>query len=131
MDTFWKAVAGALLAVILGLAMGKQEKDVSALLSIAVCCMVAVIAVNFLEPVFDLLRELESVGDLQDGMLGILLKAAGIALVAELAGMICNDAGNGSLGKALQMLGSAVVLYLSIPVFNALLTLIRDILGEL
>lgn len=131
MDTFWKAVAGALLAVILGLAMGKQEKDVSALLNIAVCCMVAVIAVNFLEPVFDLLRELESVGDLQDGMLGILLKAAGIALVAELAGMICNDAGNGSLGKALQMLGSAVVLYLSIPVFNALLTLIRDILGEL
>lgn len=131
MDTFWKAVAGALLAVILGLAMGKQEKDVSALLNIAVCCMVAVIAVNFLEPVFDLLRELESVGDLQDGMLGILLKAAGIALVAELAGMICNDAGNGTLGKALQMLGSAVVLYLSIPVFNALLTLIRDILGEL
>ena len=131
MDTFWKAVAGALLAVILGLAMGKQEKDVSALLNIAVCCMVVVIAVNFLEPVFDLLRELESVGDLQDGMLGILLKAAGIALVAELAGMICNDAGNGSLGKALQMLGSAVVLYLSIPVFNALLTLIRDILGEL
>lgn len=131
MDAFWKAAAGVLLAVILGLTIGKQEKDIAALLSIAVCCMVAILAVNYLEPVFDLLRELESVGELQGDMLGILLKAAGIVLVTELAGMICSDAGNGSLGKMLQMLGSAAVLYLSVPIFNVLLTLIRDILGEL
>lgn len=131
MSDFWKTAAAVLLAVILGLTVGKQEKDLSILLTMAVCCMVAAIAVSYLEPVLDLLRELESIGELQGGLLGILLKAVGIALVAELAGMICSDAGNGSLGKTLQMLGSAVILYLSIPIFDALLTLIRDILGEL
>lgn len=120
-----------LIAVVLGLAVGKQEKDISVLLTMAVCCMTAMIAVSYLETVLDFLWELESVGNIQNGFLGILLKAVGIALIAEVAGMICSDAGNGSLGKTLQMLGSVVILYLSIPIYNALLTLIREILGEL
>lgn len=131
MEQFWKAAAAILLTVILGLAVEKREKDVSVLLTMAVCAMAATIGVSYLEPVLDLLRELESLGQLQGGMLGILLKAVGIALIAELAGMICSDAGNASLAKTLQMLASSAILYLSIPIFNALLTLIQEILGEL
>lgn len=131
MDGFWKAAAIALLTVILGLAVGKQERDISLLLTMTACCIAATIAVSYLKPVLELLWELENMAQLQSGILGILLKAVGIAFVAELAGMICQDAGNASLGKTLQILGSAVILYLSIPVFNTLLTLIREILGEL
>ena len=130
MSLFWKAAAAVLLAVVLGLSLGKQ-KDIGVLLTMAVCCMVAMIAISYLEPVLDFLRELETLGDLQGDMLGILLKAVGIGLVSEIAGLVCNDAGNGSLGKTLQMLGSAVILYLSLPIFTALLELIREILREL
>lgn len=130
MGLFWKAAAAALITVVLGLALGKQEKDISTLLTIAVCCMVVMIAINYLEPVLNFLWELETLGNLQGGMLGVLLKALGIGLVAEVAGMVCSDAGNASLGKTVQMLGGAVILYLSIPVFRALLELIQQILGE-
>lgn len=131
MGLFWKAAGAVLIAVVLGLSLGKQEKDFAVLLTLAVCCMVMAIAVSYLEPVLDFLRELEALGDLQGDMLGVLLKAVGIGLVAEIAGMVCTDAGNGSLGKQLQMLGSAAILYLSIPIFSALLSLIQEILGEL
>lgn len=131
MDLFWKAAAGALLTAVLGLALGKWNKDMGVLLSMAVCCMIAMIVISYLEPVLDFLRQLEVLGDLQGDMLGILLKALGIGLVAEIAGMVCADAGNSSLGKALQMLGGAVILWLSIPIFNALLDLIQEILGEI
>ena len=127
MSLFWKAAAAVLLAVVLGLSLGKQ-KDIGVLLTMAVCCMVAI---SYLEPVLDFLRELETLGDLQGDMLGILLKAVGIGLVSEIAGLVCTDAGNGSLGKTLQMLGSAVILYLSLPIFTAMLELIREILREL
>ncbi len=129
MALFWKAAAGALLAAILSLALGKWSKDMSVLLSMAVSCMIAMIIVAYLEPVLDFLRQLESLGDLQGDMLGILLKALGIGLVAEIAGIVCTDAGNSSLAKSLQLLGGAVILWLSIPIFNALLDLIQDILG--
>ena len=131
MDTFWKASAVVLLTVGLGLAVGKREKDLSTVLSIAACCIVASVAVNYIEPVLDLLWELDAAGQLQDGMLGILMKAVGIALVGEVAGLICADAGNGSLGKTLQLLSSAVILYLSVPIFRAFFTLIQEILGAI
>ena len=130
MALFWKVAAGALVTVVLTLALGKQEKDFGILLTITVCCMAVTIAVFYLEPVLDFLRELEALGDLEGDMLGILLKALGIGLVAELAGMVCSDAGNASLGKTLQMLGSAVILWLSIPIFTSMLDLIQQILGE-
>lgn len=131
MSEFWKAAAAVLITVILCLAIGKQERDVSALLTMVVSCMTAMIAISYLIPVLDFLRQLEITGNLQEGMLDILLKAIGITLIAELAGKVCADAGYGSLGKGLQMLGNAAVLYLSIPIYKALLNLIQDILGAL
>lgn len=131
MDTFWKAAAAVLLAVVLVPAVAKTEKDISMLLTMAVCCLVAAAALSYLEPVLDLLWELKALGDLSGEMLGILMKAVGIGLVAEIAGMICADAGNGSLGKTLQILASAAILYLSIPLFQTFLTLVQEILGQL
>ena len=131
MELFWKACAGVLIAVILQLTLSKQGNDMGTLLAVAVCCMVCIIGFSYLEPVLDLLKELEALGDLQDGVLGILLKALGIGLVAEVAGMVCCDAGNTSMGKTIQLLGSAVILSLSVPIFRSLLELIQRILGEL
>ena len=131
MALYWKAAAGVLLAVILGIVLGKKEKDLSVMLSMAVCAMGAMIALSFLEPVIEFLDQLAQLGDLQGNMLGILLKAMGIGLVTEITGLICSDAGNASLGKTIQMLGSAVILWLSLPVFNALLDIIQQILGDI
>lgn len=44
--------------------------------------------------------------------------------------MVCTDAGNASLGKAVQLLGTAVILWLSLPLFKALVELLQSILGE-
>ena len=131
MYTFCKAAAAVLLAVVLVPAVAKTEKDISVLLTMAVCCLVAAAALSYLEPVLDLLWELKALGDLSGEMLEILMKAVGIGLVAEIAGMICADAGNGSLGKTLQILASTAILYLSIPLFQAFLTLVQEILGQL
>lgn len=131
MDLFFQAATGVLIASILGLVLAKQGKEFTIVLTIAVCCMVVLLCITFLEPVLDLLCQLEALGNLNGEMVRILFKVVGIGLVSEIAGMVCTDAGNGSLGKALQMLGTAVILWLSIPVFQALLELVQEILGEL
>lgn len=131
MSLFWKAAAAVLIAVILVLMLKKQAPDMGLMISIAACTMVAILAVTYLEPVLEFLRDLELLSQLQGDMLGILLKAVGIGLVVEITGTICADAGNSSLGKTLQLLGSAVILCLSVPLFRSMLDLIRMILGEL
>lgn len=129
MELFMKAAGAALIASILGLALSKQAKDMQVLLIIAGCCMVAGIGATYLRPVLDLLSELQTLGNLNSELTEILIKAAGVGLLSELACMICNDAGNASLGKTVQLMGSAVVLYLAIPVFRGLIELVQGILG--
>ena len=131
MDEFWKTIAYVLIAVILGITVGKTEKDLSLLLSMTVCSITATVAITYLKPVFDLLSELNTLGKLQDGALKTILKAVGIAMVAEVAAMVCTDAGNGSMAKVLQLLGCCAIAFLSIPMIQSVLILIQDILFRL
>ncbi len=131
MERYWQAAAGVLLAVILGLVLGKQGKETGLLLTIAVCCMTACAAVSYLKPVLDFVQQLQQIGQLDGEILQILLKVVGIGLVGEIASLICTDAGNGALGKTLQLLTTSVILWLSLPLLTLLLELIQQILGEL
>lgn len=128
MDIFLKAAGGVLIALVLYLVLSKQGKDVSLLLTVAVCCMVAAAAVNYLKPVIDFFETLQSIGQLDSGLLRIILRAVGIGLLAEITGLICTDAGNAALGKTLQLLACAVVLWMSVPLFTNIITLIEEIL---
>ena len=129
MGTFYQAAALVLVASVLGLVLSKQGKEMTVMLTIGVCCMVLVAAIAFLKPVLEFMHQLESLGKLNSQMVQILFKVVGIGMVSEIAGMICSDAGNSSMGKALQLLSNAVILWLSIPVFQTLLDLIQQIVG--
>ena len=125
---YWKAAGAVLITVLLGLMLGRQ--DLLALLTLAGCVLVGLAVLSFLEPVVEFLRRLGQMGDLRGEFVKILLKAVGVGMVTELTAMLCRDGGNASLGQALQMLGSAVILWMSIPLFEALMDLIQRILGE-
>ena len=131
MSEFWKTTSIVLLTVILGLAVGKTERDISAVLSLVAACIAAGVAVTILEPVLDYLWELQRLCDLPEELVSVLLKAVGIALVAELSSAVCTDAGNALLGRMLQILGGAVVLSLSVPMFRTLMTIIKEMIGGL
>ena len=131
MNEFLKATAGVLTALILYLCLNKHSKDSSILLTLAVCAMVLLSAMSILRPVLAFLERLQEIGDLDTDLLSILLKAVGIGMIAEISMLICKDAGNESMGKTIQMMATAVVLWISIPVFDKLLTLMNKILGSI
>lgn len=130
MDVFLKVTAGVLIAVILCLVLSNQRADLSLLLAICVCCMVMLSAASYLQPILLFANRLIQVGMLNDELLNVLLKVTGIGLVSQIAGLICSDAGNQSLGKALQILTTTVVLCVCVPLFEEILSLIEAILGE-
>ncbi len=129
MELFIRAASAVMLTVVLSLALGKQGRETAGLLSIVVCCMVIGIAIRYLEPVAQFLEKLESLGNLNGEIVGILFKIVGIGMLSEVASMVCADAGSASLGKTLQLVSSAVILWLCIPIFTALMDLIQGILG--
>ncbi len=130
MDSFWKVLGGVLIAAVLGLILMRQGKDISLLLAIGVSAMVALAAVAYIEPVIDFLKELQETGKLDSEMLGLMLKAVGIGLVTEIASLICQDAGNAAMAKTVQLLGTAVILWLALPMMRALLSMVAGIMGD-
>lgn len=131
MEIYLQASAGVLLAVILSIVVGKRNGELSLILVIAVCSMVLLLACFYLRPVIDFIQTIQSVGRLDADLVEILLKVAGISLISQIASLICADGGSSSMGKALQMMATAMILYLSIPIFRLLLELLEKILGNL
>ena len=131
MERFYQAAAGVLVAVILILTLRKQKGEISLVLSVLVCCTIGCVALGFLEPVISFLRRLQKLGSLDVMFLDTLLKIVGICVTSEIASLICEDSGNGALGKVLHFLASAVVLYLSLPLLSKLVDLVEGILENL
>ena len=131
MSIFLKAVAGVLTAVILWICVNKENKGISVMLTLAVCTMIVSVSAVFLQPIIDFIYEIQSIGQLDSSLLVVTLKVVGIGLLTEIAMMICKDAGNETMGKSLQILSSAMVIWMSIPVFEQLISLLDTILGTI
>ena len=111
--------------------MNRYGRDYSVVLSIFICLAVLLAAINFLEPVLDFLDQLLQIADVNSELMKIMLKSAGIGLLSEITSLICSDAGNSALGKSLQILAVFTILWLSIPVFSALISIIQETLTAL
>ena len=129
MNIFYKVCALALISLVLMLLLEKHEKYIAALIGIAVCCMVAAIASDFLQPIIRLMRQLQRTAAIDSNVFAILLKSVGISVVCEITSLICTESGYGSLGKVLQNTGITLILYLSLPLFSELLDLVSELLG--
>ena len=128
MEIYLKITAAILITLVGTLVLGKQASDFSLLLTLSVCCMALISAVSFLKPVVNFMERLVSVGQIADETFTILLKAAGIAFLSQIACMVCSDAGNQSLGKTLQFVTTAVILSLSIPLLEEILNILEAVL---
>ena len=128
MDIYVKAIACALIGVVLCLCLYGKGKEISLLLSMLICVMVIGVGFSYLSSVFSFFANLQRLIGLDNDLLNILLKAVGVAVMGEIAVLVCSDAGQASLGKAVQLLTSAVILWISLPLYTQILTLIEELL---
>ena len=131
MEAYWKAAAIVILTIILGITLEKSQKDIAVALIITACCAVIMVALRYISEVINFLWELTEATDSLNPFLNTLLKITGVALMTEITGFISSDAGNSSLAKAMQFLGTSVILCLSIPIFEAFFSMIQEILRNL
>ena len=126
-----KAVAGAMIAAMLGIILQKNGKEYTLVLVLAVSVMGACLAFSYIKPVISFLERLRDIANLDGEVFKILLKAVGIGLIGEISGAICVDSGNSSLAKMLQLISASVILWLSLPVLEQAMALVMEVLEGL
>lgn len=131
MDDLFKCVACILVASILSVILSSNRKEFSVLLAILVCSLIGITAVTYLSQILSFLKRIELTSNLNGSMITILFKTVGISIVSEIAIMICNDSGNTAFGKVLNVLTTAISLWICMPLFTELLDLMENILQAL
>lgn len=131
MSSFFQVTGAVLISVVLGLTLSKYGKDFSVVLILLVSAMVLAVMTAYLEPIIDFVEELLRLGEIQNDLLKPVLKATGIGIIAEIASLICTDSGNSALGKCIQILAVAVILWISLPLMRSLLELMQRMLGNI
>lgn len=130
MDVILRYCSVALLSAILILVVRQHNKEFALVLSLLTCCMIIVGAMRLLEPVVELIRRLQTLGNMDPNMTGILLKTVAIGILGEIVGLVCADTGNGALSKTIQILCCTAVLYLALPLISKLLDILEEILAK-
>ena len=128
MENFFQAAGAVMILLILYLLVSSRDKSFGVILAMGGCAMVLILGRSYLSPIVKFLQDLHDLGNLQPELVRILLKVTGIAVLTEITVLLCADSGNRSMGQSLRILSAGVILWLSLPVFQALLDLIRSIL---
>ena len=86
------------------------------------------IAIQKLEPVITLIRNISEKAGVNGEFLTILLKITGIAILTEFAVSVCKDSGESAIASKIELGSKVVIISMSIPIISSLLELMLKIL---
>ncbi len=113
-------LCGGLLSAVLR--TGRPE--LALCLSLLAGVLVVGMLLRQLSPLVAALRRMTALGGVGENHLGVVLRGAGICLVAQLAADTCRDAGDTALAGKAELTGRILLLLLAVPLYEEILTLI-------
>ncbi len=129
MDMMVKAAALAMVAAVFCVMLRGSSQVVAVLLSMAACVGILLLGLRFLEPAWSVMRQMQELSGLSDSVTAPVLKVTGIGLLTHIGAGVCQDAGEASLGKTVEISGSVLALYAALPLLSAVLDTLRQLLG--
>lgn len=122
-----KVVGFAIFSVILIVILKEEKKEFALFLSIVAGIVILFFAMEKIGPVLDMLYDLVNKSTINSNFLLIILKVTGIAYLVEFGKNICLDAGQSAISTKLELAGKIIVVSLSLPIFNSLISLMSQL----
>ena len=117
------AIMGALAALLLR----QLKPGVGLTVSLAAGAMVTVLLLPTLGEAVQGISSLAQSGGLSDAYLSQLMKVGGVSLLMDFAAQTCRDAGESGLAMKVELAGRVMLIGLSLPFMQALLTQIMSL----
>ena len=129
MDLIIRLSALAVLAALLALLLKGRQGELGLLVALA---GLGVLLFALGEPLGDLIAFLRTLSEgtgLDAAVFAPLYKILGIALVVQLGGDLCRDAGESALAAGLETAGSVCAMLAALPLLERTLTLLGELMG--
>lgn len=107
----------------------KNADLMATLLSVSLCIGAGAFALHLLSPVLDFLGQLQALSGLSETMVAPLFKTVAVGFLTKITASVCRDASQTAVADAVELGGSILALYMSLPLLNAVLALLRELMG--
>lgn len=124
-----KATVIGIVTVLLAAMLRKYSKELGILLTLAACVLLGLLLVQFAQPLVDFLAKLRNIAGLDKSVTEPILKTIGIGLITQIGATVCADAGENAIAKLIEVCGGVLALYVSLPLLEAVLSMIDTISG--
>lgn len=111
------AVCGVVLSSVL---RSFGRRDAALLGEIACGVLMLAMVLSMVRGAVSSLPDITEKIDIDDGLVQLLLKVTGVAVLAELAAQLCRDAGVSALAQKIELGGKVVILCAAMPMMLAL-----------
>lgn len=129
MQELMKATVIGIVTVLLAAMLRKYSKELGILLTLAACVLLGLLLVQFAQPLVDFLAKLRNIAGLDKSVTEPILKTIGIGLITQIGATVCADAGENAIAKLIEVCGGVLALYVSLPLLEAVLSMIDTISG--
>ena len=118
-----------IIAVLFSAILKKNNRELALLLSLAACVLIALLLLSLAQPILEFLSKLRGLSGLEDGTMTPLLKTLGVGILTQICATICADAGENALAGLIEVCGSILALYVSLPLLEAVIEMVETMSG--
>lgn len=124
-----KLVLCGVITAILVLILKDQQKGIASIVLLGGSLMILLLCMEDLKSIVALVEDMNQWMKIDRIYIKIMLKIVGIAYVCQFSSEICQDLGSQTIGKQIEMAGKLSVFIVSIPVIQAMLDTMKELLA--
>ena len=128
MEVF-QLVGLGMVATILALVLKQHRAELSLFVAIAAGAIILLMVTGRLVGIVTVLNDMARRANLDQSHLSVVLKALGIAYIAEFGAQVCKDAGENSIASKIELGGKIIILSLTLPILVGLIEVILQVLA--
>ena len=129
METVYRITAGCAVAVIMILTVKQRSGELAAVISLAACSIILWMCFDSVQTLFTWFQTVGASHEMPDEIISTVLKVCGIGVFSQFASMFCQDAGEGTLAKTVELCAGAISVCTMLPLVDSALTTVSRLLG--
>lgn len=126
----FQIAAIGLAGTLLSLAVRSYRPEFSVYISITCGIILFMTVIAQFSDILSVVSDVFSRSGYANSYFPVLLKILAIAYLTDLISQVCRDAGENGIASKTEMAGKIFILYVSLPVFTSILSMIDILLGN-
>lgn len=127
MDIIQVVIIG-MIGTILTITVKQYKPELAALLALATGILILFFGFSALQSALDRVFAIANAYNINTAYIGTVVRIIAIAYICQFASEMCRDSGQGAIASKIEFCAKILILLYSLPVVDALLTMIVSIL---